>query len=63
VKVQENRVQRFWVQGFKVQEYRVQRFSIGAGLKSVQPNRRGNFEKANTRLPCIVRWVAVIIEL
>jgi hypothetical protein len=34
-----------------------------AGLKSGQSNRKRNFEKANTRLPCIVRWVTVIIDL
>ena len=30
---------------------------------SVQSDRKRNFEKANTRLPCIVHWVGVIIDL
>ncbi len=31
--------------------------------QSGQFNRKINFEKANTRLPCIVRWVGVIIDI
>ena len=35
--------------------------SAAAGQKNGQLNRKRNFEKANTRLPCIGRWVIVII--
>jgi hypothetical protein len=34
-----------------------------AGLKSGRFDRKRDSEKANTRLPCIVRWVGVIIDL
>jgi hypothetical protein len=36
--------------------------SAASGLESGQSNLNRNFEKANTRLPCIVRWVGVIID-
>jgi hypothetical protein len=45
--------------GFRFQ---VSGVSPAAGLKSGQSNLKRNTEKANTRLPCIVRWVGVIID-
>ncbi len=36
--------------------------SAAAGLKSSQFNRKRNSKKANTRLPCIVRWVSIKFE-
>jgi len=44
-------------------------FGAAAGLKSRRFNRKRDsclaefIKKANTRLPCIVRWVAVVIDL
>jgi hypothetical protein len=45
--------------GFRCQ---VSGVSAATGLKGGQFNRKRNFEKANTRLPCIVRRVGVIID-
>ena len=49
-----------WTQALRCQ---VSGVSAAAGLKSGQFDRKRNFEKANTRLPCIVRWFSVILEL
>jgi hypothetical protein len=54
------------VQGFKVQRFRVQRFR-GSRFRGsefwVQRFRVLRMKKANTRLPGIVRWVGVNLEL
>jgi len=50
-------VQRWFAQPFKGS-----RFSAAAILKGGQSNPKRNSEKANTRLPCKVRWMYGIIE-
>jgi hypothetical protein len=62
-KVQGVRVQGFRVQRFRGSGFKGSRFSAASGLKNGQSNRKRNFEKANTRLPCIMRHVSVIIDL
>jgi len=42
--------------------FQVSGVSAASGLKNGKSNGKRNSEKANTRLPCIVHWVGVIID-